>query len=233
MKKILIYILLLTIFTYSYSKIVGEVEFRLGDLGVKNIVSKKWLDIDEGDSINIGDTLKTGIESKCEIQLIDKSIIRMSENTVYYIETLKKDAKSIIFKGVVLNGTVWTNVNRKDKTKRDFEIKTPVAVAAVIGTIFKTEFDKTKQENKFAVLKGKVNINVAFAKKKKKKIINPYDVQEVGGPKEIEPPKEVTLEEWISIVKGEQLIISKTGTYKKVKLKLSDLQKEWDNYTKK
>lgn len=213
----------------------GVVDFRIGDLFVKKSNVEEWLAIDEEDSVFVGDTLKTGVESKCEILLNDKSIIRMSQNTVCVINLYENKKDAIKFRADVSKGEIWCNVNKKDKSARDFKVKTPIAVAAVIGTNYKISYDG--ENSSISVLEGKVKVNLSPEKKEelnlkpeKRKSFTP---KKSHGPKEINGPKEVTLKEWLEVVRGEVISVNSEGKYLKSQPGIEVLTNEWDNFRKK
>ena len=52
--------------------------------------------------------------------------------------------------------------------------------------------------------------------------------KEIGGPQEIPGPFEVSLMDWVSIVKGQQIDIQKNGKYNKFRFdQKKDAQDEW------
>ncbi len=221
MLRFTIFILIFS--TLIFSKNIGVVDFRLGELYLKNDSLSNWIDtIDEGDSIFLNDTLKTGSESKCEVLLVDKSLIRMGEKTIYTFKTYKNENNSVKCEGELLDGVVWSKVDT-ESGKRDFKIASPVAVAAVVGTIYKVEYGKNKK-GVISVLEGRVNINPWVKRDKKSRSLKP---------KEIDGPKEVSLKDWVSIVKGEILIVDGWGNYEKKKIDISDLENEWKSFNKK
>lgn len=214
-------------FTTVYADEIGSIEFRLGELFIKNQQTEGWVpEIDEGDSVMTGDTLKTGIESKCEIKLFDKSIIRMAEKTIYSFIKTEKDG----FEGMIIEGSIWSNIEKKDKSERIFETKTPVAVAAVVGTKYRVSYKDGISS--VAVLEGKVKVDLTKETKKELGIVKKesFGPREVGGPKEIPGPYEVTLSEWISIVAGEVINIRSDGKYEKDKIDVELLNTDWENY---
>ena len=214
------------------AKSIGEVDFRLGELTVKHNGSKENEDLDEEDKIFALDTLITGSESKCEIILNDGSTIRISENSKYVFESYT-DKPNIAFVGNLLRGETWTNVNRADKNSRDFKVKSPIAVAAVIGTSYRMTSDG-KMTN-IAVRNGKVNVDLDTEIKTKydikpKKKSNSFAPREVGAPKEVPGPYEVTLSEWISVVRGEVISVRYDGRYNKFKTDIEKLEREWQEF---
>lgn len=211
---------------------IGTVDFRLGELYIKHDGAKESGDCDEEDKIFALDTLTTGEESKCEIILNDGSTIRISEKSKYVFESYT-DKPNIAFVGNLLKGESWTNVNKEDKNARDFKVKSPIAVAAVVGTSYKITSDG--QMTEIAVRNGKVNVDLEKAVKMKYNITPPKKSnsmapKEVGAPKEVPGPYEVTLDEWISIVRGEVISVRYDGRYNKFKTDIEQLEREWQEF---
>jgi len=211
---------------------IGEVDFRLGELSVKHNGSKANEDLDEEDKIFALDTLITGEESKCEIILNDGSTIRINERSKYVFESYT-DKPNIAFVGNLITGESWTNVNRTDKNKRDFKVKSPIAVAAVVGTSYRMTSDG--QMTNIAVRNGKVNVDLDTNVKTKYDIkpkpkSNSFAPKEVGAPKEVPGPYEVTLDEWISITRGEVISVRYDGRYNKFKTDIEKLEREWEEF---
>ena len=178
------------------------------------------------------DTLITGEESKCEIILNDGSTIRISEKSKYVFESYS-DKPNIAFVGNLLQGETWTNVNRTDKNSRDFKVKSPIAVAAVVGTSYRMTSDG--EYTNIAVKDGKVDVDLKKDVKTKFNIkppkkTNSFAPKEVGAPKEVPGPYEVTLAEWISVVKGEVISIRYDGRYNKFKTDIEKLEQEWNEF---
>ncbi|MDA3887020.1 MAG: FecR family protein [Candidatus Delongbacteria bacterium] len=214
------------------AKSIGEVDFRLGELSVKHKGSKENEDCDEEDKIFELDTLITGEESKCEIILNDGSTIRISEKSKYVFESYS-DTPNIAFVGNLLKGETWTNVNKADKNSRDFKVKSPIAVAAVVGTSYRMTSDG--QMTNIAVRNGKVNVDLDTDIKTKYNIkppkkTNSFAPKEVEAPKEVPGPYEVTLDEWISVVKGEVISVRYDGRYNKFKTDIEKLEREWNEF---
>lgn len=213
-------------------KEVGEIDFRLGDLKVRN--QAKSGDLDEEDKVFEKDTLITGAESRCEIKLSDGSLIRLNEKTRYIIEKYEQTAGNIAFSGYLVSGESWTNVNKTGSEKKDFNVRSPIAVAAVIGTAYKMNADGSLTE--ISVLDGQVNVDLEKEKKTELKIVP--ETEKTGSlaprqsmaPKQIPGPYEVTLSDWISIVKGEKISIRNDGKYNKSKTDVNVLIQEWDAF---
>ncbi|MBN2857405.1 MAG: FecR domain-containing protein [Candidatus Delongbacteria bacterium] len=213
-------------------KEVGEIDFRLGELKVRN--RAKIGDLDEEDKVFEKDTLITGSESRCEIKLSDGSLIRLNEKTKYIIDKYEQSSGNIAFSGYLVSGESWTNVNKTGSEKKDFNVRSPIAVAAVIGTAYKMNADGSLTE--ISVLDGQVNVDLEKEKKSELKIepktekTGSLAPKQSMAPKQIPGPYEVTLTEWISIVKGEKISIRNDGKYNKTKTDVNVLIQEWDAF---
>lgn len=210
----------------------GEVDFRLGDLTVRNASGAE--DIDEEDGVFVKDTLVTGVESRCEIRLTDGSLIRLNEKTKYVIDRYETNGDDIAFNGYLVSGEAWTNVRKDGNGRKDFNVRSPIAVAAVIGTAYKMNADGSLTE--ISVLDGQVNVDLEKQKKAELKIEPKKEgsgslaPRQSLAPKQIPGPYEVTLSEWISIVKGEKISIRNDGKYNKTKTDVNVLMQEWDAF---
>lgn len=213
-------------------KEVGEIDFRLGELRVRNQV--KSGDLDEEDKVFEKDTLITGSESRCEIKLSDGSLVRLNEKTKYVIDKFEQTEGNTVFNGFLVSGESWTNVNKTGSEKKDFNVRSPIAVAAVIGTAYKMNADGSLTE--ISVLDGQVNVDLEKQKKSELKIVPEAEKsgslapRQSMAPKQIPGPYEVTLSEWISIVKGEKISIRNDGKYNKTKTDVNVLIQEWDAF---
>ncbi|MCG2760421.1 MAG: FecR family protein, partial [Candidatus Delongbacteria bacterium] len=137
------------------------------------------------------------------------------------------------YKGYLVSGESWTNVNKTDSKTKDFKVKSPIAIAAVLGTAYKMTSDEKLTE--ISVLDGKVDVDLEKEKKAELKIKPKKDSGSLApkqsfGPKQIPGPYEVTLSEWISIVKGEKISIRQDGKYNKTKTDVNTLIQDWDAF---
>jgi hypothetical protein len=93
-----------------------------------------WKPVKQGDQIADGVHVKTDAGAKLELTLMDGSVIRLGENTLFQLETGKaKKDKSAAFS--VALGKAWAKVKTVSGGNK-FEVKTKTAVAGVRGTVF-------------------------------------------------------------------------------------------------
>jgi len=110
-----------------------------GEVLVLKKDATQWQAAQPGDILTEGDTIKTLGGAKAELQFPSGSSIVLNEETSLAIESLalktytpKKEEKTEVF---LIDGKIKAIIEKLDKD-RQFEIKTPTAIAGVRGTIF-------------------------------------------------------------------------------------------------
>ncbi len=167
MKKILISIIILSLYFISCSKKqnlpeFGIIKFYSGSVkvitasGAKNAELKLIL--------YNNDKIITGNSSRADIQLGDFGIIRIAENSETTLKAILDKAEEYTAK--LNSGEILCKIE-KLKKGQSVNIETPTAVAGVRGTTFLVKSQKDKSE--VAVADGKVS--VASKKEPEKKVI--------------------------------------------------------------
>jgi hypothetical protein len=98
----------------------------------------------------VGDTLRTGVDAKAELQYGDGSVTRVGSLTSL---TLTGDNKRELH---LDSGKVWLHIQKGGAGMR---VITPGAVAAVTGTELMVEFDAAKKVTEVTVFEGSVNVS--------------------------------------------------------------------------
>ena len=99
-------------------------------------------------------------------------------------------------------------------TGAEFGVSTPTATAAIRGTIFRVDMAADSTTD-VLVYEGKVAVKPADTLKQGGgRNVDTTARHEVEGPTEVEGPVEVSLEEWITIVAGQQIRVERTGSFK-------------------
>jgi len=158
------------------------------------------------DFIKAGCEVSTGIDSRLEMVLPDKSIVRFSEKTKFKLvqADIGENGKRAIKISVPI-GKIWTNV-RKAMPGRDtkFEISCHNAIAGVRGTIYRMDVE-VDQSALVKVYDGEVG--VAGAPKEPQSAASAIGPPKpVSGPTAVEGPRPVSMEQWVYIVKSMQQI---------------------------
>jgi len=192
-----------------------------------------WFEIKEKSKVRSGDRVKTAEKTKAEIELAEATYVRLDENTTINILDLYKNVKAIKANVEVEGGNVWAKV-KELSDEDEFAVTSPVARASIRGTVFRVT---TNEDNstQIKVYNGEIAVSPWAIEEYGR--VQEGELKEVPGPKEIEKPyKEVTLEQWVEIVRNlecitispERKIIDK----KKFSEKDSDEQSEWIKWCK-
>jgi len=209
---------------------IAKITFYTGEVQVQKPMKDDWGKALFNQPLLSGQKVKTQDESRAEIGFADGSIIRIDSNSKLDIVDAKKEksgAQTATAK--VWSGKVWANVNKMSK-KTKFQIESPTAVAAVRGTVYRMAVSDDKT-TKIAVYSGEVAVDnkpiVKFMEQKKAKAGGKQG--EIEGPSEISGPTEVTMEQWVQIVKAQmEITIHPDGTYDIVNFNpIIDSQDDW------
>ena len=175
-----------------------------------------------------GDILQTDSDGRAEIIINRESVVRMKENTRLSLSEFgdkeKKKGKTAVD---LKSGTIWTKVKKFVGKISRFECSLPTAIAGVYGTVYQTSVaqDSTSEVK---VYQGEVSVK-GNPEEKPSSI---GEIVEVTGPAEIQGPREVTLDEWVRIVKSMQKVtIGKDGAPSNVttfKRKPSSSWEQWN-----
>lgn len=207
---------------------VCTLSYYYGSVALKE-PPKEWNKAQLDEAVKEGEWLKTETESRCELTIVDGTVIRIDENTNLQIEGLEAEGDPII--KVKLNvpiGRIWTNVKKLSKGSK-FKVKNPVVVAGVRGTVYSMDV-LPDSSARIKVYKGKVAVSNEPLKKRMEQKQGFGKVKQVPGPHQVQGPHKVTLEQWFVIVKAQQeMWISKTGKYsvKSFSIKKDIEKNEW------
>ncbi|MBN2011007.1 FecR domain-containing protein [candidate division KSB1 bacterium] len=208
---------------------VGNVNFILGganDVRILKTGQDQWRPAHLYAPVTNGDQVQTQNESRCEIKMIDKSLIRIGENSNFTVTDIKQENQ----RNTSLSwGKIWMNIKSLAQ-KETFYVKTPTAVCSIRGTIFRVDSDST---TRIAVYDGKVDVGPKSMLNDQNQAVQQPQTRSlkpvvIPGPHEIPPPFEVSLEQWVQIVKGYQIEIRADGKYAKTKIDTTvDSQLDW------
>ena len=203
--------------------IAGVLSFMVGDIHVSPD-GKAWKEGHLNMELLVGNYVKTGKDSRCEITLSDKTIVRMDENSKQRFE--KKDTQTETKAGelFLFAGKLWLNA-RKIMSKDDsFKVRTNKAVCAIRGTVFSVEEKSTYTQ--IRVLKGEVTSWSTIFEGRNEKI-KPTGEPMVSKPYPVKGPQTVTMEEWVEVVKAlQQITIDAKGGYEKQAFNFEKISKD-------
>ncbi len=207
---------------------IGKINFILGgmnDVTLMRAGQSSWQNVKLYSAICNGDQIKTNKQSRCETKLNDKSIIRIGENTTFafHENQLNKNIRAEI-----KSGRIWAYVKRL-RIRSNFQVRTPTAVCAVRGTIYRIDADSS---TRILVYQGSVDVGPVgtvqgdTSRSQEQRIFQPP--HEVPGPTQVPGPFEVTLDQWVRIVAGFQIEVRPDGKYHKSKINQQiDKEDDW------
>lgn len=188
-----------SLFAQAGSKAIGKVTYIEGQAFLERN-GKKSQKLSVSMKIQAGDVLGTGVESILEITLGNGTVLRFAENARGTV-----DEKTGNGNVKMQSGKLWANVQKIQNGS--FSVGTPVATAAVRGTIFRVETDSSSGST-VALYEGIVDVGPADSTK-----VKPPKTSEWGPPVEVAGPYEVTLEEWVRLRPGMQIHVQGNGKY--------------------
>jgi len=175
------------------------VTMTIGDVQVRKMGSDSWREVSVDDVVEMGDTLRTGVESACELQIVERGVYRLEANTEMLVAKLVNQEGSLQAKVHVEQGTMGLKP-KKLKEGEVFEVETSTAVAAVRGTVFMVSVSE-EGDTKVAVVEGKVSVapkvtSLEKAKEEAKLDVKAYEALQgvVASPVEVGANEEVVLE---------------------------------------
>ncbi len=114
---------------------MGTITFPLGDVYIQREGEADWNDVYLHMPAYERDKIKTSEESRCEITLMDRKIVRIGEKTIFEL-TREPDGGEIVS---IESGKAW--INALFSKKKRFQVHTPTAVAAIRGTVYRLSCD--------------------------------------------------------------------------------------------
>lgn len=148
-----------------------------------------------------GDVLRTGVESILEITLGNGTVLRFAEKARGVLNA-SGDNGNVKME----SGKLWANVQKMQKG--GFSVSTPVATAAVRGTIFRVETHDSVGST-VALYEGLVDVGPADSSK----IKAPEPASDWGPPVQVPGPYEVSLEDWVRLKPGKQIHVQDNGKF--------------------
>ena len=197
--------------TDIYAGSVAKIKRIEGKVSVLKKGSEKWRTAHVNTPLNVGDAVYSRKESLVEVVYNSGAILRMDENTKIIITEMTDKG----LKTKTPLGNIWANMRKLVVSKKEFELESPTATAAIRGTVFQMNTKKDSSTD-VSVYEGKVSVGPS-KKEEVKKPAEPKGMHEVPGPEEIPGPYEVTLEQWRMIVAGQMISVNKEGKFSEKK----------------
>ena len=202
----------------------GKISLPLGKVQVQ--ANGNWSRAKPNQPVFEGNHIRTQAKSRCEITLAGGGKVRIGENAE--LELNEADVKPMMknFNANLKKGNVWVSAKAAFGEKKNVTVRTPTAVAAIRGTVFKAKAGE--DESSVQVYDGNVDVNQVKKfleeRRKRRKDLSPKGkdgkpkfklgpVKEIAAPTQVSGPYEITLEEWVSLAKGMQINVRADGKY--------------------
>jgi hypothetical protein len=145
------------------SDIYGVITEITKDVAVQLGVDLRWGPAKKGMALEEGAKVATGPDGAVEIVFEDGSVLRAESDAAFSIEKAKQEESSIELLFSLVCGRILNNVLTSTDTKIKYQMKTPVSVMGVRGTIFVVEHVKDDsttptEKSDIAVYDGEVAV---------------------------------------------------------------------------
>ncbi len=155
-----LFLIILFLPAFIFAKGYGIVTLLKGHSEVQTSDGKKT-ELKKGDKVFESDTVITADKSIVRIVMVDTNIIDVYPNSKLlikeYIYNPKENQKNVRLE--VSEGRIKSTVKQKyDNEINKYNVKTPVVVAGVRGTIFTTEHEKKSGESRITTHEGNVMV---------------------------------------------------------------------------
>lgn len=202
---------------------VGKISFPLGNVLLLPKGATRYQKAYLNMPVHNGDKIETKKTARCELTFKDKSVVRIDEQTIYTVEKAdigeeKKEVSSFLFLG-----KLWANVKKLVSGKDSWKLKSPSAVVAVRGTVYRMNAG-ADSSSQVLVYEGNVAVSPASqGASQQGQVTPPGKPVQVQGPQQVQGPTEVSKEQWLEIVKAQQQIVIKPdGSYAKSDFNMED-----------
>jgi hypothetical protein len=203
---------------------LGLVSFREGLLARRPGELPDWLDAPLRSRVEEGDRVRTGPQGRAEIQFQERNVLRLAPATTLRLTQLAQEEveRAITVDLELEKGELWAELEDLD-AQDDFKVRSQVMGAAITGTGFRLSVDE-RRETVLSVLHGEVRVAaddaglardpaMALSVDSLRSLLGePRATRRKGppvpvaGPHAVAGPHEVSLQEWMVIVRDRQQI---------------------------
>lgn len=202
----------------------GLITVREGSLARQDLPSSPWMDAPLHSRVRNEDRVRTGTDSRAEIEFNPRNVLRLAPATTLNLARLAQENEDAALQVdvVVESGGIWAELDALDP-EDSFAVRTPVLGAAITGTAFTLEVDDAGAST-LDVLRGEVRVASslealhaslpAIGADSLNHLLKspeaPVPVKgapvPVAGPHPVAGPREVSLSQWLVIVKDMQRV---------------------------
>jgi hypothetical protein len=184
----------------------ARLTFLLGQVETRGSAQPVWRPVTLSQPVAQGDTLRTGKEARAELTFADGSVVRISEQSRMVIKKLTGSGAEQQRGIKVLIGKIWTNAVNLLSGTSTLTVESPTTVAAIRGTVYRMNVAE-QATTEIRVYTGEVGVSPVGP------TVSPTAAPERPGmlrePGDVPGPRDVTLGEWLEIVRSMQRIVVK------------------------
>ena len=235
-KVLVIFIAALTAFSFTPEQpSVGKVSFPLGNVLILSQGETRFQKATFNMPVKNGDKVETKKQSRCEITYHDGSVVRIDEQSIYSIEkaTINDEKKEV--ESSLSIGKLWANLKKLIRGKDSWQLKSPAAVVAVRGTVYRMNAG-ADSSTQVLVYNGQVDVKPAVAGAGQSGMgAVPGPPRQVQAPTQVAGPTQVSMRQWFEIIKAQQqIVVRPDGSYAKSDFSLEEDEKlDWVQWNKK
>ena len=230
-------LLIITVMVLSFTPeqaSVGKVSFPLGNVQVLSEGETRFRKVTFNMPVINGDKIETKKQSRCELTYNDGSIVRIDEQSIYTVEKaiISENKKEVESKLSI--GKLWANLKKLIRGKDSWRLKSPAAVVAVRGTVYRMNAG-ADSSTQVLVYEGQVDVKPSSAGGVQQGMgMAPGAPRQVQGPQQISGPTQVSMKDWIEIIKAQQqIVVRPDGSYAKSEFSFEeDAKLDWVRWNK-
>ncbi|MFC2077129.1 FecR domain-containing protein [candidate division KSB1 bacterium] len=183
---------------------VAEVTLVLGEVSLESDSGSQAVSLHQ--RLQPEDRLRSGRESFCEITFRDGPLLRLDASSELVLTASGTDADQTI-SGRILAGRLWSNCAKIFGDPDRFKTQSPTCVCGIRGTVWRLDVDADSTTT-CRVYEGRVSVQPSWSPLGTAVPDGPPGPPgETRGPRRIGSPSEVSLEEWLVIVRKNQEVV--------------------------
>ncbi|MBD3170100.1 MAG: hypothetical protein GF307_11500 [candidate division Zixibacteria bacterium] len=202
------------------------ITYLSGKATLKKKFKDEWKYLNPNDLLMPGDVIRTGNDGIVELVVNNTDVMRLSSNTELTIEEAKLVNEQPEAKVKFSVGKVWAKIKSYVERSGKFELGFPTAVAAVQGTVYQAELAADSSAT-VKVYNGEVK--VAGKGQDNGGANSP---RRLGPPKQVSGPKQVSMMDWVRIVREMQKISFGPGQPPGEPEDFTDAPGEWEKFNR-
>lgn len=137
----------------------ARIKFLIGKVQVQPAKKTNWERAKMNRKISSGDRIKTFMSARVELEMPDGSEIKINQNTVFDVKTIKTAARdnSDEMSFTLFAGSIWAKFKKIVNSRQSRQIESPSAVVAIRGTTIEMDVNLQKR-TLVRVIEGRVSV---------------------------------------------------------------------------